>query len=75
MEQYYSPETTTDGSMYVQLGVFLDGVEEFDPAAFRLAAAEAMAMDPQSRLLLEQTTLALEDAKPAVGSLMGTFMT
>ena len=40
--------------------------------ASRLAAAEALSMDPQSRLLLEQTHLALTDAMPATGSLLDT---
>ena len=34
-------------------GAFLQGADEFDPAAFHLSAAEATLMDPQQRLLLE----------------------
>jgi acyl transferase domain-containing protein len=33
-------------------GTFLQGVEQFDAAAFGLSGPEALAMDPQHRLLL-----------------------
>lgn len=33
----------------------MDGVEDFDAAGFRLASGEAVAMDPQTRIALEQT--------------------
>lgn len=39
---------------YVRLGGFMDNVDAFDPGLFRLAAAEALALDPQTRVLLEQ---------------------
>ena len=39
-------------------------------APHRLAAPEALAMEPQSRVLLEQSYLALADAKPARGLLV-----
>jgi acyl transferase domain-containing protein len=38
----------------------------------RLAASEALSLDPQSRILLEQTHLALADARPFTGSLLDT---
>lgn len=41
--------------MYVRFGAFVDGVERFDSGAFRLPYAEAAALDPQARILLEQT--------------------
>ncbi len=40
---------------YVRFGYFVDAVDLFDAAAFRLAASEAAAMDPQTRICLEQT--------------------
>ena len=41
--------------MYVRFGAFVDGVDQFDSGAFRLPYAEAAALDPQARILLEQT--------------------
>ena len=41
--------------MYVRFGCFVERVDEFDSAAFRLSYTEAAAMDPQCRVLLEQT--------------------
>ena len=40
---------------YVRFGYFVDCGDLFDAAAFRLAASEASAMDPQTRICLEQT--------------------
>lgn len=53
--------------MYVRFAGFLPSVAEFDASLFRLAAAEAAYMDPQSRTLLEQTHLALVDASGRLG--------
>ena len=39
---------------------------------FRLSPLEGQAMDPQSRVLLEQAHLALADAGASLGSLTGT---
>lgn len=40
---------------YVRFGCFVEGVADFDVAAFRLASGEARAIDPQARIALEQT--------------------
>ena len=40
---------------YVRFGCFVDGVHDFDAAAFMLAPGEATTMDPQARILLQQT--------------------
>jgi acyl transferase domain-containing protein len=41
--------------MYVRLGSFVEGIAEFDAAPFRLGPADTLGLDPQSRILLEQT--------------------
>ena len=40
---------------YVRLGSFVEGTAEFDAGAYRLASGEALALDPQARIALEQT--------------------
>ena len=47
-------------SNMLRFAALADGVDSFDAAAFRLAPAEAAAMDPQQRILLEQTYGALQ---------------
>jgi len=44
----------------LRFAALADGVDSFDAAAFRLAPAEAAAMDPQQRILLEQTYSVLQ---------------
>ena len=39
----------------MRFGYFVDAVDLFDAGAFQLAASEASAMDPQTRICLEQT--------------------
>lgn len=53
-----------------RFGAFLQGVDQFDVAAFGLSAAEALAMDPQHRLLLASAgqLLAMPGAFAAAGS-------
>ena len=41
--------------MYTRFGYFVEDIDRFDSAAFRLSYVEASAMDPASRILLEQT--------------------
>lgn len=40
------------------------GIDRFDAEAFRLAPAEATAVDPQVRVLMEETAAAWGDARP-----------
>merc|ERR1719203_2469476 len=43
-------------------GAFVKDAEHFDPATFKISMTEAENMDPQHRLLLECSCLALLDA-------------
>ncbi|MFS8200185.1 type I polyketide synthase [Streptomyces sp. CWNU-52B] len=53
-------------------GAFLDEVDGFDNAFFRIAPREARTMDPQQRLFLEVAWEALEDAGLPADRLSGT---
>ena len=44
----------------LRFAAFLSDASKFDSQAFRLAHGEAVGMDPQSRLLLEQVHAAMQ---------------
>ncbi|CAL1148755.1 unnamed protein product [Cladocopium goreaui] len=52
-ELYYDPDTSAPGKMYARFGGFIFGLEGFDNKMFGIAEAEAQAMDPHQRILLE----------------------
>ena len=43
-------------------GAFVEGIEQFDAAFFRISPVEAQLLDPQQRMMLEVSWQALEDA-------------
>ena len=45
-----------------RFGAYLDNLDQFDAAFFRISPVEAQLLDPQQRLLLETSWRALEDA-------------
>jgi polyketide synthase 5 len=77
-DEYYDPQPGAPGRTVCKWGAFLDDVAGFDPEFFGITENEAIAMDPQHRLLLETSWEAMEHSgltpKALAGSRTGVFM-
>ncbi|MEU1488611.1 beta-ketoacyl synthase N-terminal-like domain-containing protein, partial [Streptomyces sp. NPDC005752] len=77
LDGLFDPTGERPGSSLVDKGGFLDGIADFDAGFFGVAPREAVAMDPQHRLLLELSWEAIEragiDATGLRGSRTGVF--
>ncbi len=65
LEDFYTPDVdqaVEQGKSYSKWGGFIDQFAEFDPLFFNISPREAMNMDPQERLFLQECWRALEDA-------------
>ena len=49
-----------------RFAAWMEGVSQFDEGLFRLSRMEAVGLDPQCRVVLEQTAAAVMDATPAL---------
>ncbi|WP_433754835.1 type I polyketide synthase [Nocardia sp. CA-135398] len=61
--QLFDPDPEARGRSYTRFGAFLDEPGNFDAGFFGIGPREALAMDPQQRVLLEVAWAALEDAR------------
>jgi polyketide synthase 5 len=77
-DEYYDPQPGVPGRSVSKWGAFLDDVAGFDSEFFGIGEREAIAIDPQHRLLLETSWEAMEHAgltrETMVDSLTGVFV-
>jgi phthiocerol/phenolphthiocerol synthesis type-I polyketide synthase C len=69
---HHDRDPDAPGKIATRQGAFLEDVDRFDAAFFRIAPRETVHLDPQQRLLLEVAWDALEHAGQPPGALEGT---
>jgi hypothetical protein len=57
VDPHYDPDASL-GKIYARFATFIDNIEAFDNVLFRISKSEAISMDPQCRILLEEVHIA-----------------
>ncbi|MBW8688278.1 SDR family NAD(P)-dependent oxidoreductase [Chitinophaga rhizophila] len=72
VENFYSPDPEAAGKTSSKWMGVLEDADKFDPLFFNISPAEAVLMDPQQRLFLENCWHSIENAGISPASLAGT---
>jgi amino acid adenylation domain-containing protein/non-ribosomal peptide synthase protein (TIGR01720 family) len=72
LDRWWNADPEAAGRIYVREAALLGDVRGFDPGFFSITPAEAEALDPQQRMLLEVSWEALEDARLDTRKLAGS---
>ncbi|WP_372514493.1 sulfolipid-1 biosynthesis phthioceranic/hydroxyphthioceranic acid synthase [Mycobacterium lacus] len=72
-DEFYDPQPGVTGRSVSRWGGFLEDVGAFDPEFFGISDREAIAIDPQHRLLMQTSWEAVEHAGIAPESLSGSL--
>ncbi|MBT2899984.1 SDR family NAD(P)-dependent oxidoreductase, partial [Streptomyces sp. McG3] len=72
LDGLYDPERTRSRTSYIGVGGFLHDADRFDAAFFGISPKEALAMDPQQRVLMETSWELFENAGINPKSLRGS---
>ncbi|MDT5230147.1 MAG: hypothetical protein QOI39_647 [Mycobacterium sp.] len=72
IDEFYDPDPDAPGKMYSRYGGYIDGIDGFDPEFFGVSPREAIWIEPQQRLVLENAWEALERAGYSPASLRGS---
>ncbi|MBN9231071.1 MAG: AMP-binding protein [Legionella sp.] len=72
VNQYYDEKPAAPGKMSTRYGGFIKDIEAFDALFFAINPKAAAYLDPQQRMLLQQTWHALEDAAIPPHALRGS---
>lgn len=62
LEGFYDPDRNNKKASYCKWGSFISNAYDFEPSFFKISPKEAKYMDPQQRVLMEESYKALEDA-------------
>ncbi|MFK4467821.1 SDR family NAD(P)-dependent oxidoreductase [Bacillus sp. RC252] len=72
VDDYYDPKPNVPGKTYSKWMGVLENADKFDPLFFNISPIEAEYMDPQQRLMLQESWRCIEDAGYDPSSLSGT---